>query len=347
MTVSRGADHSLSEPPIAKITGLSGSLVLTGDRGQVLRELSLGSKLHGGTIEGVAPDSWFELEFNDGSTVMIDGASMLTFSEFGQKELHLKRGSLSASVVPQPDGKPMLIHTRSVVLKVLGTQFKVDTELDSTSLHVSEGRVQVKRLSDGQTIEVPANHRIVTSSDGEMAVAPIPEFVHDWKSQLHLGPSDLNGKWLPPKGDKPASLKAIPFVPQGNKTIMLHLAGLSVKRADNAPVVVQPGSRFIVRGRLQVPAKLLLGIQVARKNGDFAGMFLARQLVNLEGGDSDFEAAFHLDEFGLDPIVWHRKDELPSKPDDLVLTSVWSFTHTGKPTGLEITEIELVPPVSQ
>lgn len=336
-----------SDSPIARISGLSGPLVWTGDRGQVERELSVGIKVDGGTIEGVAPDSWFELEFNDGSTAMIAGTSMLTFSDFGQKELHLKRGSLSASVVPQPEGKPMLIHTSSAVLKVLGTRFEVDAELDSTSLHVSEGSVQVTRLSDGRTVEVPAKHRVVASSEGDMSASPIPDVVHDWKSRLHLGPTDLYGKWQPPTDDKPASLKAIPFVPQENKAITLHLFGLPVNRADNSPVVVQSGSRFVVRGRLQVASDLFFGIRVARSNGDFAGKFLARQPAEHFNSDSDFEAVFHLDQFGLDPCVWDRKDELPNKPDDLIVTCAWAFTHTSGRTGLEVTEVELIPPVAR
>ena len=331
--------------PIARISGLSGALVWTGDRGKVQRELSIGSRLDGGTIEGVAPDSWFELEFNDGSTAMIAGPSMLTFSDLGQKELHLRRGSLSASVVPQSEGKPMLIHTHSAVLTVLGTRFEVEAELDFTAVHVNEGRIQVERLSDGRTIEVPAKHRVFVSSDGEMSATPVPDVVHDWKSRLHLGPTDVSGKWLPPTGERPAVLKAIPFVPLENKTIRLHLAGLAVNRADNAPVVVRSDSRIVVRGRMQVTARLYFGIQVARQNGGFAGKFLAHQLVKIEDGIGDFEAVFHLDQFGLDPIVWDRKAELPSKPDDLVVTSVWAFTHTGEPTGLGVTEVALIPTV--
>ena len=345
--ISEAIERSAVEPPIAKVTGLSGSLIWTGDRGQIERDIRVGTELVGGTIEGMAPDSWFELEFNDGSTAMIGGTSMLTFSDFGRKDLHLKRGSLSASVVPQPEGKPMLIHTPSAVLKVLGTRFEVEAELDSTAIHVSEGRVQVKRLSDGRTVEVPARYRVVTSSDGDMSAAPLPEVVHDWKSRLHLGPTDPYGKWLPPTGERPASLKAIPFVPQENKAITLHLCGLPVNRADSSPVVVQSGSRFVVRGRLRIAADLFFGIRVARPNGEFAGKFLARQPAKQFDGDSNFEAVFHLDEFGLDPCVWDRKDELPSKPDDLIVTCVWAFTHTGGPTGLEVTEIELMPPVRQ
>jgi hypothetical protein len=58
---------------------------------------------------------------------------------------------------------------------------------------------------------------------------------------------------------------------------------------------------------------------------------------------STFEAEFRLKDFVLDPCVYDRRDELPERPDDLVLTAVWSFTATGGPTGLEVTEVELIP----
>ena len=66
-----GAPERAEVRPIATIKGLSGSLVYTGDRGAVQNQLAVGDQLTGGTIEGMAPDAWFELQFADGSTVMI------------------------------------------------------------------------------------------------------------------------------------------------------------------------------------------------------------------------------------------------------------------------------------
>ena len=106
--------------PIARISGLSGPLQWTGDGGRVTYDLSAGAELSGGTIEGLALGSWFDLEFNDGSTATISGNSMLTFSDHGQKVLHLKQGNLSSNVKPQPPGKPMLIYTRIRDARSLG-----------------------------------------------------------------------------------------------------------------------------------------------------------------------------------------------------------------------------------
>ena len=178
----------VSDVSIARITGLSGSLTWTGDRGQIVRDVKVGTELAGGTIEGMAPDSWFELQFNDGSTVMISGTSMLTFADLGQKELRLREGIFSANVVPQPEGKPMLIHTPSALLEVLGTQFDVEARLDSTRLNVTEGKVRVRRLSDGREVDVPAKHRVIAEGDGDLALQRLPESVNHWKSQLNLRP---------------------------------------------------------------------------------------------------------------------------------------------------------------
>jgi len=183
-----------AEPKIATIAGLNGPMQWTGNGGRVDRQLSVGMELSGGTIDGLSPESWFELEFNDGSTVVMSGHSMLAFSDDGQKELHLKDGNLSASVMPQPRGKPMLVHTRSAVLAVLGTRFDVEAGLSSTVLNVNEGSVNVKRLSDGRDVDVPARHRVIAAADQALAPILVPDGVDHWKSGLHLGPDRMHGR---------------------------------------------------------------------------------------------------------------------------------------------------------
>jgi hypothetical protein len=335
------------KPSIAKIIGLSGSLIWTGDRGSIQRELEVGTELPGGTIEGVAPDSWFELQFNDSSTVMISGTSMLTFADTGQKVLRLKVGSLSANVEPQPVGKPMLVHTHTALLQVLGTRFDVEASLTSTTLNVSEGLVRVKRLSDGREVDVPAKHRVTADADQELTPVLVLDSVHRWKSQLHLRPGEY-GKWQPASEQRIASQRAIPYVPSEVHNVTLYLLGIPVGRSVSSPVVVQPDSRFVVRGRLTAPARVFFGIRMSNANGEFAGKFRGdlNDLQPVAELDSDgrFETVFQLSDFTLDPCVRDRKDELPARPDGLILEAVWSFTNTGGPSGLEVTKVELIPP---
>jgi hypothetical protein len=49
-------------------------------------------------------------------------------------------------------------------------------------------------------------------------------------------------------------------------------------------------------------------------------------------------------DFTLDPCVRDREEELAVRPDDLVLNGVWAFTLNGSPSGLEVTEVELISP---
>ena len=334
-----------SEPAVARITGVSGSLQWTGDGGQVVRDVTVGTSLSGGTVEGMAPDSWFELQFTDGSTVTISGNSVLTFSDDEQKVLHLKQGYLSGHVQHQPKGRPMLIHTRSALLEVVGTRFDVEAQPSSTMLHVAEGKVRVKRLSDGSVVDVPSQHRAIAAAGQILTSARVPQAVSHWVSEIGFGPEGTYGQWIPSSADTTARLRAIPFSPPENPSFLLAMAGMGVSRKGGSPVLLQPNSKFIVRGRVRPGVRIYFGIQVNHANGEFAGKFRTDATTSPVDADHDFEAAFTLNDFALDPCVRDKKDELPTRPDNLLLSLVWCFTQDQTAsTGLEITEIELVSP---
>lgn len=329
-----------AEHEIARIAGLSGPLLWTGDGGRVFHDLSLGTELPGGTIEGMAPASWFALEFNDGSTVTISGNSMLTFSDHGQKKLHLRKGRVSFNVKRQPPSKPMLVHTRSAMIEVLGTQFEVESELSATMLNVSEGKVRVTRLSDGSTVDVPAEYRVVAAADHELSPLPVPKSVNRWKSQLHLGPDGTQGNWSPKTEEEDAKLRAIPYdIPDGRT---IYALGFAVSRGDKPPVKLPQDSRFRVQGRIETSHEVYFGVTIRHPNGEFAGRFQTI-LPAAEFPDGvDFEVILDLRDFQLDPTLIEMKNKLPSFAFDLIEESFWCHTLY-KQAGLEIYEVELIP----
>ncbi len=329
-----------TERPIARITGLSGSFQWTGDGGRVFHNLKTGAELSGGTIEGMVPGSWFELEFNDGSTVTISGNSMLTFSDHGRKTLHLKEGNMSSNVKPQPDGRPMLVYTRSAVLEVLGTQFEVEAGRSSTMLNVSEGRVRVKRFSDGRMVDVPARHRVIAAADQEMRPLPVPDSVNRWRSHVHLGPRDLQGEWLPATDTRDATLGAIPYTTPLGWTI--YTVGLKVSKGDKPPVSLQPDSRLRVRGRVRSPHKVYVGVTVRDAGGDFAGRFQLLRPAEAFSPGQDFDLVLRLRDFQLDPSLNDVRHSLPRTPYNLVVETLWCHT-LDKQAGLEIVGVELYP----
>ena len=332
---------------IAIVTGVSGSHTWTGDQGEIVRDIAVGTELDGGTIEGMAPDSWFELEFIDGSKVVIAGISMLTFADDGQKVLRLREGQLTADVNPQPPNRPMLVHTRTALIKVLGTRFDVHSELSSTVLNVSEGKVRLRRLSDGSEVDVPAEHLVIADDENKLIPELVPHSVSAWASDFNTRP-DNYGKWKPATKEHPASVKAIPLVPPDAPHVTLHLAGIAVRRTDGAPVVIQPGSSFTVKGRIDSETPVYFGIRVNNPNGEFAGMFRGdlqeRQPPAARTDSGEFTETYELTQFAVDPAVWDKRHKLAARPDNMVLDGVWAFTHSDPPSGLEIIEVQLLPP---
>jgi len=337
------------ELPIALITKLSGPLHWTGDGGLLNRNLQVGTRLSGGTIEGMGPDAWLELEFSDGTEVEIAGNSMLTISNVGQKELRLREGSFSADVKPQPQGKPMLVHTQFARFEVLGTRFTVDEGLSSSTLIVNEGNVRAIRLSDGSAVDVFGNQRVVAALGRELVAEEMPQSVTIWKSDLENGKRRNHGEWIPPNGEEPASLKIVPYtLPSKNhlrqKTI--HTLGMPVSVCDQPPVVLKPESKVRVRGKIASSHRIWFGMTLSRENGDFAGRFQTILAAEEFKSGEPFEVVLDLNDYQLDPSLAQWSESLPKSPHGLIVKNVWCHT-LWDPAGLQVYEIELMTTTGQ
>lgn len=334
----RGSQH---RGEIATITALDGAIQWTGDGGRVVRDLTVGTRLKGGIIEGIEPLSWFELQFTDGTTVEITGNSTLTFSDLGQKRLQLKSGTASANVRPQPSGRPMLIQTTSAALEVLGTQFAIETDTSATRIDVSQGKVRVKRLSDGADLDVPARHRVLAAADHDFSVLPDLAPVDTWTSRLPLGPERTLGRWMPPDADRDAGLLAVPFTTRPGWTIFAAATGVSAW--DAPPVVLHAGSRLRLRGRLTMSSPVYFGVTMRDANGAFAGRFQAVRNAREFVAGEDFDVTLPLGDFVLDPALKPMAKKLPARPFELTVESVWCHTLT-RPAGLELFQAQVIPP---
>jgi len=335
--------------PIAQISKLSGPLLWTGDGGQVNSSLQAGTKLSGGTIEGMGPDAWFELEFNDGSQVVIAGNSMLTISDLGQKELRLREGSFSANVMHQPEDRPMLVRTRSALFEVMGTRFSVDAELSSSTLTVNEGKVRATRLSDGSTVEVAAKHRVVAALDCELVPEKMPDSVTLWQSHLENGRKRNHGEWMPPNGEEPAHLKTVPLTlsaKDDRKQKTIHTLSMPVSSGDHPPVVLQPETKIRVRGKIASSHRIWFGMTLIRENGDFAGRFQVILPAEEFKSGEPFEVVLNLINYELDPSLAQWAESLPKAPYGLIVKSVWCHT-LWDPAGLQVSEIELMIPTDK
>lgn len=126
--------------------------------------LTQGKKLSSGTLTIDNPSGSAELRYSDGTLITIGGESEVTFSltESG-KQIDVSTGQITASVAPQPASKPLRIRTFTAEVEVLGTILSVNAASDMTDLSVEEGLVRLRRLADGESVEVPAKHESFAS----------------------------------------------------------------------------------------------------------------------------------------------------------------------------------------
>lgn len=147
----------------------------------------------GTTVYTRGAGSSARLVYPDGTEVLLDNESRLVVEGEQSKVLRLQSGHITANVAPQPAGHPMLVRTKQAVVEVLGTELTVDAEVKSTSLSVQEGVVRLKRLSDGQAVEIHAGQFAVADGSasrklGTQDSPQVPdEFVLSFDKDLPSG----------------------------------------------------------------------------------------------------------------------------------------------------------------
>lgn len=347
------------EPEIVTIKALNGPVEWIGSGGRVTEELAVGRALPGGTIELLSADSWIEVEFHDGSTVTLSGQSAVTISEQKQKELRLRYGSLSANVQPQPADCPMLVHTPSAELKVLGTQFNVDALTESTRLAVNEGSVRLKRLTDGKEIVVPAKHAVTASMEDQngLPLSARARAVSVWKSDLRT--DVVLGKWRSDHWTLGMRLKKAVASGEMNKADAIKtyknaaaldaedgsvwadaspygsLVLLSVAQSSATPVVLRANARIRITGRRHSGVSVKFGITTKKSAGGFGGKYsVSVEDDALRGDDNSFEMELPLSKF----------DEETDFGDSYVgkeLSDWWCVAESTS-AKLEITNVELI-----
>ncbi len=343
---------------VAKVAGIGGAVVFTGNGGSVSTDLKVGTQLTGGTIEGTNTTSWVELEFLDGSRLTVAGNSQLTFSDFGQKVLHLKKGSVTSSVEPQSPDAPMLVHTQTAMLEVLGTEFEVESKVDTTSLNVTEGKVRLQRLSDGQTVDVPANQRVLTSEGVKLSSQPIPDFTSQWKSRLNQ-PYGVFGKWLPSSESAPPRVKLVRYrhTSSQGETFDINNGGVAVFGKNNERVVLCGDSRIRIRGFAHRSQKAVFGVVVRDSDGGFGGYFSSFKAENYwmdidssirEHGQANgdllpFEIVIKSSDLKLSPELESSGQKFAKSP---VGSTIDAFVCSTPPedVGIEVSEVEIFLP---
>jgi len=333
-----------TKPGIVRVSKVTGSSQYFGSKGRAEKALTTGISLGAGdTLETRSCDAWVELKLRDGSTITIAGHSTLRIldAEAGREHFKLLQGSLWGTPAPGRAAEAVLIQTPTVAAEMRGAQFDIQTSPSKTMLRVNEGSARVRQNLDGSTVEVPKGHQVAASLSRRepLAVAPQPQPINYWASDLWQVPEAILGKWLPPTGNERARLGADPLLwPISDRdSVMLYAVALAAWKSTERPVLLQSDSKLRFRGRTERAQTVRFGFSAQKMRGVFAGKFeVDVPPASLRPVGETWEVELPLRDFRpLHP-------QLASSPDGLELTDVYALTIQ-EDAGLEIHHIELLP----
>ncbi len=136
--------------------------------------------------EGIT--SFARISYDDGTAVVLAGNSAIVCtSENGQKFIRVKRGNVSASVSPQPTGKPLLFITDTARMEVVGTNLAISASQSTTRLDVTEGKVKIQERSLGNQADVSAGNYAVANIGENISVSPQSLIPNTWKIDFEKG----------------------------------------------------------------------------------------------------------------------------------------------------------------
>lgn len=346
---------------IATITGVAGSVEWISTSGRHPGDLAVGKRLTGGFIESRSTDSWVKFQFDDGSEITLTGRSSAMVSQGARKEISLRDGRLRATVHPQPTGQAMLVRTPTAELKVLGTQFNVESRALATTLAVHEGEVSVRRLTGGREVAVPARHRAVVSIEGqnEIPVVARMETVLNWRSELSK--DAIYGRWGSgfevARNKLPQQIARVELtekeaaeafrsvigrleedgylfaMPSMNRASAVATAGVSLARSTKI-VVVSAQSKLRFEGRVESPAEVIFGIDTYDRDGGFDGVFWVARWIDVSDGDGSFTMEIPVGEF---QSIHHQS----ASPAGHELTEIWCRTEA-RDAKLVVSNFELL-----
>ena len=337
------------------------------------QKFDVGKKLGSGTIECLSANSWAEIKYFDGTSLIVSGFSELALSDNnGAKLIDLLRGDLSVDAKPQPKGKPMKVISPGARAEVLGTQFNVVAGADSTRYIVNEGLVKVRRTYDGSVQEVPANHFVVARQGQIEEFKSLPRINHEqeWKSEL---PRDMRWGELIKSTNitsinpaikalseysstaqrilAPYNLRTKPCIlrEKGKSPELLFCAALGVSSSGDRPIVVDENANFLVKGLIDRSMfgvddanSFFMGLTTHHPTGGFAGKFVTKRNIsfNTEGRNNKFEIEIPVKDFWKIKKGYRTDKLIPKLSIGLELSDVWFVAYQN--IGLEINSVEII-----
>lgn len=340
---SGGEHRSQAAPTIATLEMTQGTVSFRATGGEPLALDRRGQDLTAGTLLVEGETSAAQWRFLDGTLITASGDAEISFDDDGQKVIRARQGMLTAEVQPQLTGAPLIVETPTARVEVLGTVFTLAADPDTTRINVAEGRVRLKRLVDGETVEVSQQQSCIASLDARSDLSPEVPVEPQIGWQHHFTeppPARWKGMWQAPEGNLPARVRAVACLVgrkhEADYTPIVHY-GISARRVEEMNLGSVPTDGVLrVRFRTEQPAKLHIMLGLNRADGGFGGNFEVKlpRDAGTPQPDGWRELVVPLADF--QPVV-QRKRDIPSAARPYLIL----ITTYGDDAGLEVCELAI------
>lgn len=157
--------------PVAHLTQVQGYVYL--DEVEPVRVHTAQGIRSGQSIRVGNDGSAAVIRYDDGTSLELGPLTSVRVEQADGKRVFLASGVLTADVAKQ--AVPMILTTPHAEIKVLGTRFCSISGEQATQVELEEGKIELTRKSDGQTIEVrPGAGAIATTQAGAFTSLPLP-----------------------------------------------------------------------------------------------------------------------------------------------------------------------------
>jgi ferric-dicitrate binding protein FerR (iron transport regulator) len=113
-----------------------------------------------------------------------------------RKHVSLEAGLLSADVMKQPPGRPMILSTAQADARVLGTRFLLAADAGQTRLQVEEGAVQFTQSRERESIVVRSGFSAVAAPGRPFEAVPVPGAPKYLEIDPSQGQANGDGDWI-------------------------------------------------------------------------------------------------------------------------------------------------------
>lgn len=151
--------------------------------------LETGDQIHTGPMGAAI------LMLSDGTRIQLGAETAMTLSAKPDSRLNISRGHVMAEVAPQPTDTPMIFVTPRASVRVLGTELQLMAVEERTEVAVTEGKVRVRRHSDGASAELSAGQFLPVDERGTLNIVDWPAPPSIWSEDFESGlPAGWTGR---------------------------------------------------------------------------------------------------------------------------------------------------------